>query len=54
MHVEPTSYRTDHADLTIAVPDEPATIEAMMNQLAELSGGRAAPGLGAVRWLDEA
>ncbi|MGB3955282.1 MAG: YigZ family protein [Brooklawnia sp.] len=54
VHVEPTSYRADHADLTLAVPDEPATIEAMVDQLAELSGGRAAPGLGAVRWLDEA
>lgn len=54
VHVEPTSYGADHAELTLAVPDQPATIEAMVDLLAELSGGQNRPVLGSVRWLDQA
>ena len=54
VHLEPTSYAADHAKLTLAVPDEPTAIDAMVERLAGLSSGSASPVRGAVSWFDQA
>lgn len=54
VHLEPTSYAADHAKLTLAVPDEPTAIDAMVERLAGLSSGSASPVWGAVSWFDKA
>jgi uncharacterized YigZ family protein len=54
VHLEPTSYAADHAKLTLAVPDEPTAIDAMVERLAGLSSGSASPVWGVVSWFDQA
>ena len=54
VHLEPTSYAADHAKLTLAVPDEPTAIDAMVERLAGLSSGSASPVWWVVSWFDQA
>ncbi len=51
-HLAPTGYAAQGANLTVAVPDDPVEIRAMVDHLARLTSGRAVPVLVGTYWLD--
>ena len=50
--IESVDYQADRVRLKIAVPDEPAELDAMLTALAAITAGEASPVLGGVVWHD--
>lgn len=50
--IESVDYQADRVRLRIAVPDEPAELDAMLTALAAITAGEASPVLGGVVWHD--